>query len=165
MSDPILHKLAALGLDPAPAAAPPPWFSAVSVEDSLVFLSGQVPFRSDGTLLAVGSLGAEVSTDVGVQCARQCGANALATLSRGLGGLHRIRQILKVTVFVSSTADFADHPLVANGASEVLYEVLGEAGRHSRSAVGVASLPLSSPVEVELVAALVEDRPVTQRRT
>ena len=154
MTDPILTKLEVLGLIPAPATDAPAWFTPVSQEGPLAFLSGQVAFGSDGALLAKGLLGVGISTEIGVQCARQCGANALATLSRELGGLHRIQRILKVTVFVASAPDFIDQPIVANGTSEVLYEVLGAGGRHSRSAIGVASLPLSSPVEVELIAAL-----------
>jgi enamine deaminase RidA (YjgF/YER057c/UK114 family) len=154
MTDPILARLDDLGLTPAPATTPPEWFEPVAVHGRYAYLAGQVPFGPDGGLLATGRLGDGISLEGAVACARQCAANGLATLSRALGGLDRIERIVKVTVFVSSAPGFAEQPVVANGASEVLFAVLGDAGRHARSAVGVASLPLDCPVEVELVAAL-----------
>jgi len=154
MTDPILSRLEALGLTPAPASTPPEWFEPVAVHGDAAYLAGQVPFGPDGALLTTGRLGDSVDVPGGVACARQCAANGLATLSRALGGLDRIERILKVTVFVASAPGFGDQPTVANGASEVLFAVLGERGRHARSAVGVASLPLTHPVEVELVAAV-----------
>ncbi len=154
MSDPILARLDDLGLTPAPATTPPQWFEPVAVHGRYAYLAGQVPFGPDGALLATGRLGDGIDVDQGVACARQCAANGLAVLSRSLGGLARVERILKVTVFVASASAFGDQPVVANGASEVLYAVLGDAGRHARSAVGVAALPLSCPVEVELVAVL-----------
>ena len=156
MTDPILSRLEALGLTPAPAATPPEWFEPVAVHGAYAYLAGQVPVGPDGALLATGRLGDTLDVADGVACARQCAANGLATLSRALGGLDRVERVLKVTVFVASAPGFGDQPVVANGASEVLFAVLGESGRHARSAVGVASLPLTCPVEVELVAALRE---------
>lgn len=156
MSDPILARLDDLGLTPAPATTPPAWFEPVAVHGRYAYLAGQVPFTADGSLLATGRLGDDVDVATGVACARQCAANGLAVLSRGLGGLGRIERVLKVTVFVASAPGFGDQPVVANGASEVLHAVLGDAGRHARSAVGVAALPLTCPVEVELVAVLAD---------
>jgi enamine deaminase RidA (YjgF/YER057c/UK114 family) len=88
---------------------------------------------------------------VAVECARQCALNALAAIKAEVGELADVKQIVKVVVFVASTPDFTNQPLVANGVSELLGEVFGDAGRHARSAVGVAVLPLHAPVEVELL--------------
>jgi enamine deaminase RidA (YjgF/YER057c/UK114 family) len=96
-----------------------------------------------------GRLGAELTLEQGQECARQCALNVLALLQRELGDLDRIREIIKVTVFVATTADFFDHHKVANGASDAFIEYLGERGEHARSAVGVACLPMNTPVEVE----------------
>ena len=118
---------------------------------SLVYTAGQVPKRGD-SYLYTGKVGAEVSVDQAVECARQCALNALAALKGELGELSRVQRIVKVVVFVASTPDFTGQPAVANGASELLGDAFGEAGRHARSAVGVAVLPLDVPVEVELIA-------------
>ena len=114
------------------------------------FTAGQLPAR-DGEMLATGKLGAEVSEEQGYACARQCALNALAAVAAEVGGLSAVKRVVKAVVFVASTPDFTAQPKVANGASELLGEVFGDAGRHARSAVGVASLPLDVPVEVELV--------------
>ncbi|WP_208814866.1 RidA family protein [Micromonospora echinofusca] len=139
---------------PCPPAAPPPWFRPVSIAGGHAYLSGQVPFDADGRLLAVGRLGAEVDLATGVRCARQCAVNLLAVLARTPPGLAGVDQLLKLTVFVACAPDFTAQPEVANGASELLAEVLGEHGAHARSAIGVASLPLGAPVEIELIARL-----------
>jgi enamine deaminase RidA (YjgF/YER057c/UK114 family) len=107
-------------------------------------------------MLATGKLGAAVSEEQGYECARQCALNALAAIKAEIGELSQIKRVVKAVVFVASTPDFTAQPQVANGASELLGEVFGEAGKHARSAVGVASLPLDVPVEVELVVELVE---------
>lgn len=158
---------------PAPAATPPSWFRPVAFDSpgqagpgqvgpgqvgpgpdgGCAFFSGQVPFDHTGSLIAVGRLGVDVDLATGVRCARQCAVNLLAALVRSGAGLDRVR-LLKLTVFVASAPDFTDQPIVANGASELLVEVLGDRGRHARSAVGVAALPLGAPVEIELVARL-----------
>jgi enamine deaminase RidA (YjgF/YER057c/UK114 family) len=117
---------------------------------NLVFTAGQIPLR-DGAPLATGRLGAEVAEETGRECARQCALNALAAIKAEIGDLSAIARVVKVVVFVASTPEFTGHPVVANGASEFLGEVFGEAGKHARSAVGVAALPLGVPVEVELV--------------
>ncbi len=117
---------------------------------NLLFISGQIPFL-DGKLVATGIVGRDVSLEVAVQCARQCVLNALAAASAELGSIDRIKGVIRVGVFVASDAEFGDHPKVANGASELLVEIFGEAGRHARAAVGSSSLPLRVPVEVECV--------------
>lgn len=144
------ERLAELGLTvpevPAPVAAYVPAIRS----GNHVFTSGQLPMR-DGELLATGKVGGEVSQEVAVACARQCGLNALAAVRAEVGSLSAIRRIVKVVAFVSSTPDFTGQPLVANGVSELLGDVFGDAGRHARSAVGVPVLPLDAPVEVELM--------------
>ncbi len=120
---------------------------------TLVFTAGQLPAR-DGVMVATGKLGAEVSEEQGYECARQCALNALAAIKAEIGDLGLIKRVVKAVVFVASTPEFSGQPKVANGASELLGEVFGEAGKHARSAVGVASLPLDVPVEVELIVEL-----------
>lgn len=144
------ERLAELGLEvpevPAPVAA---YIPAVR-SGNHVFTSGQLPMRS-GQLIATGKVGGEVSQEEAVECARQCGLNALAAVRAEIGELSRITRIVKVVAYVASTPDFTGQPLVANGISELLGEVFGDIGRHARSAVGVPVLPLDAPVEVELV--------------
>jgi len=115
-----------------------------------VFTAGQLPMR-DGQLMFAGKVGGEVSQEDAVECARQCALNAIAAVRAEVGELSDVKRIVKVVVFVASTPDFTAQPQVANGVSELLGEVFGEAGRHARSAVGVSVLPLDAPVEVELV--------------
>jgi enamine deaminase RidA (YjgF/YER057c/UK114 family) len=105
----------------------------------------------EGQLLRTGKVGAEVSQEEAVECARQCGLNALAAIRAEVGELAAVKRVVKVVAFVASAPDFTGQPQVANGVSELLGEVFGEAGRHARSAVGVAVLPLDAPVEVELL--------------
>jgi len=116
----------------------------------LIFTAGQVPMR-DGALLHVGKVGSDVTEAEARACAEQCALNALAAAASVAGGLDAIQQIVKVVVYVASSPDFVGQPAVANGASELLGAVFGDAGQHARSAVGAASLPLDAPVEVELV--------------
>ena len=106
----------------------------------------------NGELPATGKVGAEVDVAQAKALARVCALNALAAAAAAAGGLDAITRIVKVTGFVASAPDFTDQPLVVNGASELLVEVFGDAGRHARSAVGVAALPRDTPVEVELIA-------------
>jgi enamine deaminase RidA (YjgF/YER057c/UK114 family) len=121
--------------------------------EDLVYTAGQLPLL-DGTLRAVGKVGSDVSVDDGVDCARIAALNGLAAVADLTGDLDVIMRIVKVVVYVASASGFTDQPLVANGASALLKEIFGEAGRHARSAVGVAVLPLDAPVEVELVVAV-----------
>ncbi len=143
------ERLAELGLT-LPCVVPPLAAYVPAVRTgSLVFTSGQLPMV-DGALPAVGKVGALVTPEQAKDLARLCTLNALAAID-ALVGLDAVVRVVKVVGFVASTADFTGQPAVVNGASELLGEVFGEAGRHARSAVGVASLPLDTPVEVELV--------------
>jgi enamine deaminase RidA (YjgF/YER057c/UK114 family) len=118
-----------------------------------VYVSGQVPLR-EGRLIAAGRLGDSVSAELGYECARQCALNALAALKAETGDLAAVGRVVRALVFIASTADFTRHPQVGDGASDLLCDLFGDAGRHARSAVGVAALPLGSPVELELLVEL-----------
>ncbi len=145
-------RLAELGLT-LPQVVPPLAAYVPAVESgSHVYVSGQLPMV-DGKLPQTGKVGADVSVEQGAELARICALNALAAIE-ALVGLGRIVKIVKVTGFVASADGFTDQPGVINGASELFGNVLGELGRHARSAVGVAELPLGAPVEVELVVEL-----------
>ncbi len=115
---------------------------------NLVFISGQIPMR-DGKLIAQGVVGADVTPEEAKACARQCVLNALAALKGEVGSLSRVRQVVRVGCFVACERGFHAQPQIANGASELLMEVFGEAGRHARAAVGTNDLPLGAPVEIE----------------
>lgn len=117
---------------------------------ALVFTAGQLPLRG-GTLLATGLVGVDVDEATAAACARQCALNALAAVAGEIGDLDRVVRVVKLVGFVAGGPGFTNHPAVVNGASELMGLAFGEAGRHARSAVGVASLPLGAPVEVELV--------------
>jgi len=119
----------------------------------LVFTAGQLPLRS-GELLATGKVGAEVTPEEAFACAQQCALNAIAAVNAEVGDLSLVQRVVKVVVFVASAPDFTGQPQVANGASELFGNVFGDAGRHARSAVGVAALPLNAPVEVEVIVEL-----------
>jgi enamine deaminase RidA (YjgF/YER057c/UK114 family) len=142
-------RLAELGLE-LPAVVPPVAAYVPAVRSgSLVFTSGQLPML-EGALPAVGKVGALVTPEQAKDLARTCALNALAAID-ALVGLESVVRIIKVVGFVASVPDFTGQPGVVNGASELLGAVFGDAGQHARSAVGVASLPLDAPVEVELV--------------
>lgn len=143
-------RLAELGLT-LPAVVPPLAAYVPAVQSgNHVYVSGQLPMV-DGKLPYVGKVGAEVTGEQGAELARYCALNALAAID-ALVGLGRIVKIVKITGFVASAAGFTGQPAVVNGASELFGDVLGELGRHARSAVGVAELPLGAPVEVEVIA-------------
>ena len=144
-------RLAELGLVLPPVAAPVAAYVPAVRTGSYVYTAGQLPL-ADGKLLATGKVGAEVSAEEAARLARTCALNGLAAVASVAGGLEAIRRVVKVTGFVASSPGFTGQPQVLNGASELLLDVLGEAGRHARSAVGVAELPLDAPVEVELIA-------------
>jgi enamine deaminase RidA (YjgF/YER057c/UK114 family) len=146
-------RLAALGLTLPPVAAPVAAYVPAVRAGGFVYTSGQLP-TVDGKLSAVGKVGAEVSQPEAAELARTCALNALAAAAGAAGGLDAIGRIVKVTGFVASAPGFSGQPQVVNGASELLLEVFGEDGKHARSAVGVAELPLNAPVEVELIAEL-----------
>jgi enamine deaminase RidA (YjgF/YER057c/UK114 family) len=144
------ERLSSLGLTlpepPKPVAAYIPSRRA----GNLLFVSGQLPVLN-GTLIAKGSVPDQVSLEVAQQCARQCVLNGLALARAALGSLSAIKQVVRVGVFVCCREGFNQQPKVANGASELLVEVLGEAGKHARAAVGSIDLPLGAPVEVEFL--------------
>jgi enamine deaminase RidA (YjgF/YER057c/UK114 family) len=131
--------------------APFAQYCPIRRDGNLIYLSGQVA-AVNGQLPVRGRAGAELTLEQAQRAARQCALNALALLRSELGHLDRVAALLKVTVYVSTAPDFLDHHLVADGASSTFVEVLGEAGKHARSAVGAARLPMDSPVEVELTA-------------
>lgn len=143
-----------LGIELPEAAAPVASYTPVVVHDGLAYVSGQLPFV-DGAL-KTGRLGENVSLDEGMAAARACGLMILAQL-KAAGLLDRVERVIKLGAFVSSTTDFTDQPKVANGASDLMFEVFGEKGRHSRAAVGVPVLPLGAAVEVDAVIAVSGD--------
>jgi enamine deaminase RidA (YjgF/YER057c/UK114 family) len=145
------QRLAALGLTLPPVAAPGGAYVPAVRAGQFVYTAGQIP-TVDGKVLAVGKVGGEVSVPDAAALARTCALNALAAAAAAAGGLEAIRRIVKVTGFVASAPGFTGQPQVVNGASELLIDVFGQDGRHARSAVGVAELPLGVPVEVELIA-------------
>jgi len=151
----VKETLAALGValpvPPKPLAA---YLPAVQV-GNLVYSSGQLPLV-DGVLMSGGrgKVGLAVTKESAKQAARQCAINALAAMAACVGDVEKIERIIKVTVFVASESGFSEQPFVANGASEFFQEVFGENGRHARSAVGVAELPLFASVEVEVIASV-----------
>jgi enamine deaminase RidA (YjgF/YER057c/UK114 family) len=145
------ERLAALGLS-LPEVAPPGGSYVPAVRTGrYVYTAGQLPFV-DGKLPMTGKVGAEVTAEEAHELARLCALNALAAAAAAAGGLSAITRIVKVTGFVASAPGFTAQPQVINGASDLLTGVFGEAGKHARSAVGVAVLPLDTPVEVELIA-------------
>jgi enamine deaminase RidA (YjgF/YER057c/UK114 family) len=138
---------------PMPPQALGSYVPAVLTEDGKLFTSGMLPMQQ-GALIAQGALGDTVSLEIAQRCARLCALNLLALVKSQVGSLKNIKRVVKLVGFVSSTASFYDQPKVINGASDLLVQVLGEAGKHARSAVGVPSLPLNAPVEIELLVSL-----------
>ena len=152
MTDTIDAKLAELGLILPAAAAPVAAYVPVVIAGGLAHVSGQLPFV-DGKLVT-GRLGEDVSLEAGTEAAKACGLMILAQLKAALGSLDRIERIVKLGAFINSTANFTDQPKVANGASELMAAVFGDAGKHARSAVGVPVLPLGAAVEIDAIVAL-----------
>jgi enamine deaminase RidA (YjgF/YER057c/UK114 family) len=147
------QRLAELGIRlPQPAAPVASYVPTVEV-GGLLYISGQVSFGEDGQLIK-GRLGDDVDLDGGIAAARRCGIMLLAQMKAALGSLDRVERVVKLGAFVNSAGDFIDQPKVANGASELMQDVFGEAGRHARSAVGVPVLPLGAAVEVDAVVAV-----------
>lgn len=146
----IADRLIALGLEVPSLAAPAGVYIPAVVSGNLVFTSGQLPFTA-GVLPATGKVGAAVSADDAKTYAATCVLNALAAVQFAIGSLDRVTRVVKVLGFVASDPAFTGQPGVINGASELLAEIFGDAGVHARSAVGVAVLPLDSPVEIELI--------------
>jgi enamine deaminase RidA (YjgF/YER057c/UK114 family) len=148
----IADRLAELGIELPKPAAPVASYVPVVVAGGLAHVSGQLPFIDGG--LVTGRLGEDVDLDLGARAARACGLMILAQLDAALGSLDRVARVVKLGAFVNSAAGFTDQPKVANGASDLMVEVFGDAGRHARGAVGVPVLPLGAAVEVDAIVAL-----------
>ena len=152
----IEEKLAELGLTLPQPAAPVAAYVPVVIAGGMAYVSGQVSMK-DGQLIK-GRLGENMTPEEGIAAAQACGLMIVAQLKAALGGdLSRVEKIVKLGAFVSSTADFVDQPKVANGASELMVALFGEAGRHARSAVGVPVLPLGVAVEIDAIVAVRAD--------
>jgi enamine deaminase RidA (YjgF/YER057c/UK114 family) len=148
----IANRLAELGIELPQAAAPVAAYVPVVVTGNLAHVSGQLPFVNGQ--LVLGRLGEDVSLEEGYAAARACGLMILAQLQAALGDLDRVERIVKLGAFIASADTFPDQPKVANGASELMAEVFGDAGKHARSAVGVPVLPLGAAVEVDAIVAI-----------
>jgi enamine deaminase RidA (YjgF/YER057c/UK114 family) len=148
-------RVAELGLTLYGPHPPHDPLEAVVIHAGIARTSGQLP-RIDGKLTCVGTLGSDVSVEDGAEAARVCALNALAVLRASLGTLDRIDRVLTVTGFVACVPGFDQQPAVIDGASRVLFEIFGDAGRHTRSAIGVAALPRGGAVEIEVTVALSE---------
>ncbi len=149
MTDQIKAKLAERGLTLPQAAAPVAAYVPAVEAGGLLHISGQLPFE-DGDLMT-GRLGEDRDLDYGVRAAERCALMLVAQIEKALGDLGRVKRIVKLGVFVNSAASFTDQPKVANGASEMMQHLFGDAGRHARSAVGVPVLPLGAAVEVDAI--------------
>lgn len=145
------QKLQALGLTLPPVPTPVASYITGTRVGNLALCSGQLPL-AEGKLIATGKVGADLTLEQAQRAARQCGLNALAVAAQVAGGIDRLARIVRLAVFVNSAPGFTDQPKVANGASDLMVEIFGEAGRHVRAAVGVNELPLNAAVEVELQA-------------
>jgi enamine deaminase RidA (YjgF/YER057c/UK114 family) len=143
-------RLAELGLSVPDVAKPVAAYVPAVRTGNHVYTSGQLPMKS-GELMHTGKVGGEVSVEDATACAQQCALNGLAAVRSLIGDLSRVVRVVKLVVFVASTPDFTGQPGVANGASELVGSVFGDAAQHARSAVGVPVLPLDAPVEVEMI--------------
>lgn len=143
-------RLRELGLELPPAPAPVGAYVPAVRTGRLVFVSGQLPMK-DGELMTQGHVGGEVSVEEAQACARQAALNALAVVAAEVGGLAHVARVVRLTGHVASAAGFTGQAKVVNGASDLVAQVFGEAGRHSRAAVGAAELPLGAPVELEMI--------------
>jgi enamine deaminase RidA (YjgF/YER057c/UK114 family) len=155
VSDSPEARLAALGLALPEVAAPLAAYQPAVRTGRHIYTAGQLPIAG-GKLLRAGKVGGQVSAAEAAVLARTCALNALAAVASVAGGLSAVTRIVKLTGFVASDPSFTGQAQVVNGASELLLEVFGEAGRHARSAVGMAVLPLDAPVEIELIAEVSE---------
>lgn len=153
MTGTIAARLAELGITLPDAPNPVANYVPFAISGNLLFISGQIAKGGDGKIVT-GTLGGGIDIEAGQRAARLCALNILAQAKAALGDLDRIVQVVRLTGFVSATPAFADHPKVVNGASDLMVEVLGDKGRHTRAAVGVSSLPLGSAVEVDATIAI-----------
>jgi len=144
------QRLRDMGLELPPAPKPVGVYIPAVRTGNLVFVSGQLPMKG-GALMATGHVGAEVSLEAAQGCARQAALNALAVVAAEAGGLANVARVVRLTGHVASAPGFTDQALVMNAASELVGACLGDAGRHSRAALGAAELPLGSPVELEMI--------------
>ena len=144
----IAQRLSQLGIKLPNTAVPAGSYVPYVLEKNLLWISGQVPFWN-GKVKYRGKVGSEVSLDDAIMAARLCGLNILAQIKTALGDLNRVEQMIKLSGFVNSSSDFTDHPKVINGASDLMVDVFGELGRHTRVAIGASSLPLNSTTEVD----------------
>lgn len=150
MTEDIVNRLARLGLQLPEAPAPIGSYVAHVRSGNLLFISGQISKAPDGHIIT-GKLGADLTVEQGQEAARACALNLLAQANAALGNLDRVVRIVRLNGFVNSAPDFSDHPQVINGASDLMADVLGDAGRHTRAAIGVASLPAGCAVEIDAV--------------
>jgi enamine deaminase RidA (YjgF/YER057c/UK114 family) len=144
------ERISELGLELPDVVAPLASYVPTARTGSLVYTAGQLPMVK-GELPVTGKVGAEVTPEQAAEQARTCALNAIAAIKAEVGDLSKVKRIVKVVGFVASAPDFYGQPQVINGASDLLGEVFGDAGRHARSAVGVSVLPRNAPVEVELI--------------
>lgn len=147
------ERLKELGIELPPVAKPVAAYVPAVQAGKWVYISGQLPFRQ-GKLEKIGKVGKDITLEEAYAEAKQCAVNCIAALNSVAGDLDNVEKIVKVSGFVASAPGFNDQPKVVNGASELLGQVFGDAGKHARAAVGVAELPLNAPVEVELIALL-----------
>ncbi len=146
-------KLEEMGIVLPHAAAPVANYVPGVVHGGMLYISGQIPFDPEGMPIR-GRVGETLTTKEGAAAAARCAVGLIAQIKAALGSLDRVQRVVKLGVFVASTPDYTDHPKVANGASDLMVAVFGEAGRHARSAVGVAALPLGVAVEVDAIIAV-----------
>ena len=153
MTTTIAERLEAAGIVLPEAAAPAANYVPFLIVNGTLHISGQLPMR-DGAVDAVGKLGDDYSVSQGQDAARLCAINILAQAQAALGDLNRIQNVVRLNGFVNSTPDFTEHPAVINGASDLIADILGDAGKHSRIAVGTSSLPFGAAVEVDAIMAV-----------
>jgi enamine deaminase RidA (YjgF/YER057c/UK114 family) len=147
------QRLAELGITLPEAAAPVAAYVPAVEYGGMLHISGQISFARDGSLIK-GRLGEDMDVEAGIAAARRCGIMLLAQIKAALGSLERVERVVKLGVFVNSAPGFVDQPKIANGASELMQDVFGDIGKHARSAVGVAVLPLGVAVEVDAIVAV-----------
>ncbi|WP_142417104.1 RidA family protein [Bartonella massiliensis] len=150
MTNVIEKNLEKLGITLPEATQPLANYITTSQSGNQIFISGQLPL-TNGKPTAIGKVGATVNTQQAKQAAEACALNILAQLKTTLGDLNKIKRVVKITVFVAVDSHFTDIPFVANGASDLFVNILGEIGKHARSAIGVSSLPMNVPVEIEAI--------------
>jgi len=150
------EKLKSLGITLPTPPKPAGSYIPVVTSGNLVFVSGQIPMQ-DGKVSYTGKVPTERTIEDAQNAAKICAVNILAQIKANLGSLDRISKIVRVSGFVNSTGDFAEHPKIINAASDLFFEIFGEKAKHSRIAVGVSSLPLNSTVEIDMIAEFTSD--------